>query len=258
MHYVLSPLTVGCFLFIVAALLWRRLARPLRTSAVVAAIVLMIVASPMGANALVWVQEHRAFEPCDGAPPTAIVTLAGGMVARPRDLHDYTALGATSVRRLFGALALHAAHPDATLVFVGISRWDFPESEIMANLAEAMGVPRERMRTETHSLTTWQNAMFTAALEPPVPRRIWLVTSALHMPRAAYAFRRAGFEVCTAPAYTLFVGPESPGWFVPQGSSEVKAEDALHEIVGEIGYRLGFLRRADRAATPPERSGEAG
>jgi uncharacterized SAM-binding protein YcdF (DUF218 family) len=247
MHYVLSPLTVGCFLFLAAAALWRRLTRWLRTAIVVLAIVLMAAASPMGANALVWVQEHRAFEPCEGTPPSAIVVLAGGMVARPRDMHDYTALGATSLRRLFGALALHAEHPDATLVFVGISRWDFPESEIMANLAESMGVPRARMRAETHSRTTWQNAIFTAALDPPVGRRIWLVTSALHMPRAAYAFRHAGFEVCAAPAYTLFIGPESPGWFVPQGSSEVKAEDALHEIVGEIGYRLGFGRRADHA-----------
>jgi uncharacterized SAM-binding protein YcdF (DUF218 family) len=250
MHFVLSPLTLGCVLFVVAALLWRKLARGLRTAVVVLAIVLMAAASPMGANALVWVQEHRAFEPCEGPAPTAIVALAGGMVARPRDLHDYTALGATSLRRLFGALALHAEHPDAQIVFVGISRWDFPESEIMANLAEAMGVPRAQMRSETHSLTTWQNATFTAALDPPVPRRIWLVTSALHMPRAAYAFRHAGFEVCTAPAYTLFIGPESPGWFVPQGSSEVKTEDALHEIVGEIGYRLGFGRRDEHAETP--------
>src|SRR5690242_2245841 len=123
MHYVLSPLTIGCLLFVVAALFWRRLARSVRAAVVVVAIVLMAAASPMGANTLVWVQEHRAFEPCDGAPPTAIVALAGGMVARPRDLNDYTALGATSVRRLFGALALHAEHPDATLVFVGISRW---------------------------------------------------------------------------------------------------------------------------------------
>lgn len=250
MHFVLSPLTVGCFVFIAAALSWRRLARGIRIAVVVLAIVLMAAASPMGANALVWVQEHRAFEPCEGPEPAAIVTLAGGMVARPRDMHDYTALGATSLRRLFGALALHAEHPDAGIVFVGISRWDFPESEIMANLAESMGVPRGEMRTETHSLTTWQNATFTAALDPPVPRRIWLVTSALHMPRAAYAFRKAGFEVCMAPAYTLFIGPDSPGWFVPQGSSEVKAEDALHEIVGEIGYRLGFLRRADHSAPP--------
>lgn len=252
MHFVLSPLTLGCLLFVVAALSWRRFARGPRVAVVVLAIVLMAAASPMGANALVWVQEHRAFEPCDGPAPTAIVALAGGMVARPRDLHDYTALGATSLRRLFGALALHAEHPDAQIVFVGISRWDFPESEIMANLAESMGVSRAQLRAETHSLTTWQNATYTAALDPPVPRRIWLVTSALHMPRAAYAFRSAGFEACTAPAYTLFVGPDSPGYFVPQGSSEVKAEDALHEIVGEIGYRLGFLRRADHAATPPK------
>jgi uncharacterized SAM-binding protein YcdF (DUF218 family) len=250
MHYVLSPLTVGCVLFVVAAAFWSRLARRARTAVVVAAIVLMAAASPMGANTLVWVQEHRAFAPCDGAPPTAIVALAGGMVARPRDLHDYAALGATSLRRLFGALALHAEHPDATLVFVGISRLDFPESEIMANLAEAMGVPRASMRTETRSQTTWQNATFAAALDPPVPRRIWLVTSALHMPRAMYAFREAGFDVCPAPAYTLFVGPESPGWFVPQGSSLVKAEDALHEIVGEIGYRLGVLRHGDHSTQP--------
>src|SRR5262249_37079876 len=116
MHYVLSPLTLGCFLFVVAAFLWRRLVRGLRVTVVVVAFVLMVASSPMGANALVWVQEHRAFEPCDGPAPAAIVTLAGGMVARPRDMHDYTSLGATSLRRLFGALALHAEHPDAVIV----------------------------------------------------------------------------------------------------------------------------------------------
>ena len=137
MHYLLSPLTLGCVLFVVAALVWPRLARGVRKAVVAFAVVLMVAASPMGANALVWVQEHRALVACSTseAEPRAIVALAGGMVARPRDLHDFAALGATSVRRLFGALALHKEHPDAALVFVGISRWDFPESEIMANLA---------------------------------------------------------------------------------------------------------------------------
>jgi len=33
-----------------------------------------------------------------------------------------------------------------------------------------------------------------------VPPRIWLVTSALHMPRALVAFRAAGFEPCSYPS----------------------------------------------------------
>ena len=251
MHIVLSPLAVGSLLFIVALASWRWMPRWLKRLALAVGIGLIILASPLGANALIYIQEQRAHEDCAQATPDTIVVLAGGMATAPQSVLDHASLGGASLRRLVSAIALHAEHPDAGMVIVGTSGYAIAESDVMAGLAERMGVPRAALRTETRSLSTWQNAAFTAGLDPPVSRHIWLVTSALHMPRAAYAFRRMGFEVCPAVAYEEFIGPESPGYLLPQGTSETKAEDALHEIVGEISYRLGILRGKDREARPP-------
>ena len=54
---------------------------------------------------------------------------------------------------------------------------------------------------ETGSINTRENALDSyGLLAPRGIRRIILVTSALHMPRAAVAFRKAGFDVIPAPA----------------------------------------------------------
>jgi uncharacterized SAM-binding protein YcdF (DUF218 family) len=166
--------------------------------------------------------------------------LAGGMPLPPRDASDFRALGIDSLRRLIAAVNLFDERKATTLAIVGTSEYDIAESDVMSALALRLGVPAAAIRVEPHSTTTWQNATFAAALEPPLARRIWLVTSALHMPRALYAFHEAGFDACAFPAYTQHQGPDGLAYLLPYGASETKAEDAIHEIVGEIGYRLGI------------------
>ncbi|HEX5121655.1 MAG TPA: YdcF family protein [Rhodanobacteraceae bacterium] len=245
MESIVSPLGFGTFLLVLAALTWRRLPRGARIVVLALAAVLFILTTPFGANALVRLNEARigSAATCAAPTPTTIVLLSGGTAEPPHGLDDYGALGASTLHRLFAALDLYKSAGADELVIVGTSGYEAADADIMARLAAKLGVAPEHLRVEDRSLTTWQNAELTAALEPKVARRIWLVTSALHMPRSLYAFRQAGFEACAWPAYSLYRGPAGPGYVVPRGTATAKAEDALHEIFGEIAYRLGFYGR---------------
>jgi uncharacterized SAM-binding protein YcdF (DUF218 family) len=77
-------------------------------------------------------------------------------------------------------------------------------------------------------------------LHPRGIRKILLVTEAYHMPRARGAFAKAGFEVRVAPC--LYRTREFQGtwsdWLLPQLKSVRMFEDALHEFIGLVIYRL--------------------
>lgn len=248
----LSPLRLGILFGLLVLLTWRWLPRWARRTAVAAGLALVWLTTPFGANALLGLQESRvpAEAVCTAPPPRTIVVLGGGMTYAPRSDEDYGALGIESLRRVFAALALQRGQPDAVLVFSGASRHAIAESTAMAHLAQALGVAADRLRSETASRTTWHNAQAVAALEPPLPRRIWLVTSALHMPRARYAFEAAGFEVCTAAAPPQYAEPAGVGYFLPIAAAAVKSEAVLHEWAGEAAYRLGLFRTTERDPEP--------
>ena len=128
----------------------------------------------------------------------------------------------------------------------GAGQYPVAESALMAALAERMGVPAGALSLETRSRSTWQNAQFVRELEVGAYPRIALVTSALHMPRAVYAFEQAGFEVCTWPAESRYAGANSLGYYLPSTTALEKSEAVLHEWVGEFAYRNGWLRSTTR------------
>lgn len=74
------------------------------------------------------------------------------------------------------------------------------EARRMAAAITRLGVPDSTLLLEERSRSTRDNAQFTAALvKPRGVRTILLVTSSLHMPRAALLFREAGFHVIPVP-----------------------------------------------------------
>jgi uncharacterized SAM-binding protein YcdF (DUF218 family) len=155
----------------------------------------------------------------------------------------------SSLRRLFAAVALWQRIPNARLVIAG-GGYHVPESVLLANLAESLGVPSSSIETEKQSHTTWENAMDVADLKPAVPKRIWLVSSAIHLPRAFAAFRARGFEPCIWPSESDYVSLHwRIGYFVPQSSALAKADSAIHELIGGAVY-AGLewkLRRSSRS-----------
>ncbi|HMD89574.1 MAG TPA: YdcF family protein [Anaerolineaceae bacterium] len=124
----------------------------------------------------------------------------------------------------------------------------------MANVLEMIGVPDSALWLQTASQNTHEDAVFSLdLLKQKGVKRILLVTSALHMPRAMALFRNHGVEVIPAPTdYAV----TQTGWddlktlnvqsilinLVPNSSSISLTSDVLKEYIGIFVYHLeGWL-----------------
>jgi len=235
----LSPLAFGLLLALGMLVGWRRFPRALRWIAGIAMCLLIVSMCPVGANLLVRQIESRvpASDACTPPAPSTIVVLAAGFEREPGDAGDFNSLESDSVRRGLAGIELWRRSPGATLVFAGGGPFATSESAALQRMAELLGVPSDSMRREDRSQTTWENAQQLRLLSPALPERIWLVSSAIHLPRALIAFRTAGFEPCVYASDRRYVPPGGVGYYLPQSSALIKTESALHELIGEVLYR---------------------
>jgi len=242
--WLLSPLSWLLLAVVAGVPAWHvrsRFRAPWR-GCVALALLSLLAMTPLLANQLLTLLERAA--PIDPAcridAPTVAVMLAGGIDQKPADASDFGAIGIASRRRFDSGLAYWRKHPGTTLVISGgPARHGFPaESRLLAAYAAAFGVPDTAIRVETKSTSTWENAFSVSDMVPAVPRRIALVTSALHMPRARLAFESAGFAVCPIRADPRYTENDFPDALLPGSSALRKTEAALHEFVGLAYYRL--------------------
>jgi len=239
MHLLLSPLTWTLLLGLLLATAWRRLPRAGRALLLIFECALVVLMSPLGANALVWLIESRVAgaDACAAPAPNTIVVLAAGFEREPENAQDFIALDPANIHRALAGISLWRTLPGATLVLAGGGEYAISESAVLQHLAEQLGVPVQSIRIEDHSRTTWENAAQLRALQPALPSRIWLVSSAMHLPRALVAFRAAGFDACVVVSDRRYIPPGGIGYYLPQSSALSKAEAAIHELVGEAVYR---------------------
>lgn len=133
-------------------------------------------------------------------PVRAVVVL--GCAVR-LDARGRLGTGALSRRLDAGARAYADGAGAPTVVVVsGGRRWgDAVEADVMATELRERGVPGAAIVRERCSLSTAENARFSAAiLERRGLRRAAIVTCAWHVPRAVALFRRAGVDVDAIPA----------------------------------------------------------
>jgi uncharacterized SAM-binding protein YcdF (DUF218 family) len=103
---------------------------------------------------------------------------------------------------------------------------------------ESVGWNAGQVQYESASRNTYENAVLTAQL-PGVDKRLpWLlVTSAAHMPRSMGTFTKAGWNVTAYPVDYQTGG--AMDWFnyaLLGGAS--RWEDAMHELIGLLAYRI--------------------
>ena len=210
-----------------------------------AVIGLAIVSTPVVAKWLAFTLERQY-------PPQAIAGMAiydvaivlGGATREAVGPRLEIELGAAGNRIIHAARLYRAGKVRKILIAAGALSWDGslpPEADAIGKLLIEFGVADVDLVYDRLSRTTLENARET--------RRLWvetgfrsgyLVTSALHMPRAMAYFRGIGLEVTPASTDVAVVPPmlAGPLELVPNAQALVLFSSAMHEWIGIAALQL--------------------
>jgi uncharacterized SAM-binding protein YcdF (DUF218 family) len=239
---LISPLGGGIVLFSCALLLgWQKRGRLASLLGWAGLLWLTLWSLPVVSHALRGLVESEYPPRTAAMTPSAqaIVVLGGGV--RPPELSGQAPDLKDAADRVWHAARLFHAGKAPLLVMSGgsdVSKSATSEAEAMRQFAQDLGVPSRAMLLEERSRNTRQNAQFTAEmLKAKGVRRILLVTSALHMRRAASLLGSQGLTVIPAAtdheARSQFTIHD---WLPDAGALEGSAR-AMKEIVGHLSGR---------------------
>lgn len=167
-----------------------------------------------------------------------VVVLSGGQ-ASDSHLPPNALLYSASIKRLVEGVRLFKALPDATLVLSGGGYGkDKPESQQMHEIARWFSIPENRIQLETLSINTADQMKALKDIVGDKP--FYLVTSAIHLPRAMALCKKQGLKPIAAPTdFTLYWQDER--WqktWIPNAQNIVYFNVALHEILGSIWAKI--------------------
>lgn len=171
-------------------------------------------------------------------PADAIVVLGGGEGYRWVKWENVNPEDLRSSRLAAGARAWLAGRAPL-IILSGGGGGGNTEAGKMASAITLLGVPESALLVEDQSSDTKDNAVFTSRIaQRHGIERVLLVTSALHMPRAALLFRRAGLDPIPVPV------PERArreGWvdrWIPTRRALWRSGRALKEYLALLEVRL--------------------
>jgi uncharacterized SAM-binding protein YcdF (DUF218 family) len=174
----------------------------------------------------------------------AVAVLAGGAGADAPERPGSQGLSGASLARLVHGweLARRAGTPIIVSGGDPLNAKGLPDAEIMRRELVALGASESAVIVEGRSRNTLENARFTLDIcRARGLRRVVVVTSAVHMPRAMRCFRHFGGDALAAPTDYLGAGPVlSLGAVVPSADDMAAVVSALHEYFGDLYYRLAY------------------
>ena len=146
--------------------------------------------------------------------------------------------------RLFAGIDL-IEHQKAPLLI--LTRGQLPwskgaaEGEVLADLAKKYGVDPKQIRLTPPVQNTDQEARAIAALMPQEQRRIVLVTSAFHMPRAQQVFAAQGLMIHPYPVDFRATYKQANFLdFLPTAEAFEETSLCVREMIGRLYYRLKY------------------
>ncbi|TAN30599.1 MAG: YdcF family protein [Castellaniella sp.] len=241
---LIIPLNLSITLLVVATLLfilrWRKTAGFLAATAIAWITFWSLPTTSLWAGGML--EQRYPHEPAKSLPvEPAIVVLGGNTLGGRRNWFEpYN--GKTAVLRTDTAAHLYEAGR-APLIIVSGAALDGGRSEatVMAAALERDGVPADAIVRENHSLTTHQNALYTAQiLRARGIQDFLLVTSALHMPRAMATFQKQGLSPVAAPSPPQIVVPDEPdfSFWLPDLLTLHASRSIVKEYLGMLVYWL--------------------
>jgi uncharacterized SAM-binding protein YcdF (DUF218 family) len=248
-NWLATPIVWVLVLLISGLLLSGRRGRKTRRGAggylvLAGTLILLVLSSKPVANLLTYSLE------CRSAPPASevlrnldIIVVPGADARSAGGLRREAEPSGPSYSRLYNGVKTFQQSNASWLALCGGPPED-AEAEVLKTAAVNMGVHPDRILTETQSSNTMQNAGCLARLLPAGrDRRIGLVTSATHMPRAERAFKKQFPKDIIIPIpvdYTYDPFVLAPDRFIPSAAAFEESTVALHEWIGIIWYSLRY------------------
>ena len=181
--------------------------------------------------------------PLPPADADVIVVLSAGVWPENERQPFPLALHGTVVRCRYAAYLYH--NWKAVPVIVSGGRFTRPEAQgtladVMRELLIGWQVPPGAIQSEVESKNTFEQAVqVTRLLKEAGFGKPVLVTEALHMPRAAAAFRKQNVEVLPSPCgFRSLPDPIEPHHFLPSHGAISLNEDSLREWLALGWYRV--------------------
>ena len=234
-------LPIGVIIVVLLLLAWKKW----RWLAVVAAVTLYLTSIPaVGGRLLSRLESMHPRLKVEEAPEVDAVLVLGGTMGSPAPA-GYLSNWSDAVDRYEAGVALLQAGKAAKLLFTGApqSTDDRVESEgaAMRRHAIARGVPAEKVQVLGKVGNTADEARELAQFaQANGLKRVLLVTSAWHMPRAMRQFRKAGVEVLAFPVDYRFEPQRALPYmdYLPGTDGLKLTEMALRETYGIAFYAL--------------------
>ena len=234
---VVSPLGLVVFLVSLSVILRRR------GPALIGLIVLLVCSLPTTADRLWSALEadypYRSIESTEDAD--AVVVLSGMLEWLETEQGIVPRWGEATDRLFAGVDLLNAGKAPLIIFTRGQYPWTDlpPEGEVLAQRAISMGVQDTRILLTGIAANTADEVK--SVMDLGGIKRIILVTSAFHMPRARMLFKRAGIESVPYPTDFRSAARQS-NWLslVPSADGLDSTSDAVREFIGRIYYRAVF------------------
>lgn len=171
-----------------------------------------------------------------------VVVLDGGIVNSQSTLPPTSRLSSSSNARVLEGIRLYNQINDGYLILSGGGSSLFLQKEkpclLMKNMAKLLGVEEQRIVLECKSRDTYEEAKEVKKILRSRP--FLLVTSAFHMPRSMYIFKKLGLEAVAAPGD--FKAQGTKGYiffdFLPKFQNLINSSLAINEYFGLIFYRF--------------------
>jgi uncharacterized SAM-binding protein YcdF (DUF218 family) len=209
---------------------------------------LYVLSTPISVGPVVrWLEGPRPV-PETLQPPYDIAIVLSGMIKLALSTPDRIEFS-DSVDRILAGIALMKQGRAAKLLISGgtgsLSERPVLEASLLRGFALEYGLRDEQILVDDASRNTYENARYTMhLLRTHGYQRCLLITSALHMRRAAATFHKQGLTPDLYPVdfRSKAAGKLTPFDFVPSAPTLYTASYAIHELVGLVMYRLqGYL-----------------
>ena len=243
---LLQPPALTIFMLLVALPARRRMPKLANGAIVLTIATLWIFSTHAFSDFLIGGLEAR-FPAIDvpQVPSADAIVVLGGYLHSPTSSHRNTELNESADRLWMGARLFKSGKAPFVLLtggtVPGFGEKLMPEADAAKILLEDWGVPSSAILVETQSRNTHENALYSRPiLHAKNARRVLLVTSAFHMPRAFAIFRKEGIDVIAVPTDYL------SGWehsdvlysWIPDAEGLYRFSTAAREWIGLTVYKL--------------------